>query len=179
MECIRAPQGHLLLLTGAPGIGKTTLIRKIAERLGDRRLNGFYTQEIRNLGQRLGFRLVTFSGEEGVIAHVRFRGIHRVGKYGVDVATIDRMVETALSPEERTDVYLVDEIGKMECLSERFVAAMRHLLEYQKPLVATLSKKGSGFIQDVKRRKDALLWEVTHQNRDALPNDVVAWLGEL
>jgi nucleoside-triphosphatase len=35
------------LLSGPPGCGKTTVLRRLAERLGDLRLAGFYTQEIR------------------------------------------------------------------------------------------------------------------------------------
>jgi nucleoside-triphosphatase len=123
----------VLLLTGVPGIGKTTVIRRVAERLKGRKLGGFYTEEIREDGDRRGFRLVGFDGTERVIAHVSFPKARRVGKYGVDVGAIDEATEL-LADDPAVQVYLVDEIGKMECLSERFVAAVRTLLSDQSPL---------------------------------------------
>ena len=104
-----------LLLTGAPGSGKTTALRRVAERLGGKRIAGFYTEEMRTRGERRGFRLVTCDGAEAVIAHVDFPKTSRVSKYGVDVAAIDRAADRALAPG--AELYLVDEIGKMECLS--------------------------------------------------------------
>jgi hypothetical protein len=64
--------GGVLLLTGVPGIGKTTVIRRVAARLQKRRIGGFYTEEIREDSDRRGFRLVGFDGSEGVIADVDF-----------------------------------------------------------------------------------------------------------
>ena len=78
-----------LLLTGRPGIGKTTVLRAAAQKLARLHLVGFYTEEIRADRERLGFRLVTFTGEHAVIAHIRLPP-PRVSKYGVDVAAIDR-----------------------------------------------------------------------------------------
>jgi nucleoside-triphosphatase len=161
-----------LLLTGAPGVGKTTVLRKLAGRLGTEGLAGFYTEEIRAAGERQGFRLVTFGGLERVIAHVDFAKARRVGKYGVDVAALDEMIEAALAPQPEASLFLVDEIGKMECMSERFVAAMRRLLDSRKRVVATVAQKGVGFIAEVKRRPDCELWTVTRANRDALPQQL-------
>ena len=106
---------HILLLTGVPGIGKTTIIKNVAERFKGKRLSGFYTEEIREHGERRGFRLVIFEGQERVIAHVDFPRAHCVGKYGVDVAVLDELVGPALVLNNAVAVYLVDEIGKMEC----------------------------------------------------------------
>ncbi len=118
---------RVLLLAGVPGVGKTTVIRKVAASLRDRRLGGFYTEEIRVRGERRGFRAVTFDGEARDMARVELRGARRVGKYGVDVAAVDAVAAAALTPG--AGLYLVDEIGKMECLSVTFVAAMRALLD--------------------------------------------------
>ena len=167
---------HVLLITGGPGSGKTTVIRKVAAALSGRRLGGFYTEEIRVGGERKGFRLATFDGQERVMAHVGFRGPHRVGKYGVDVSVIDALAESALAEKDDADVYLVDEIGKMECMSSRFVAALRGLLDSGKPVVATIPQKDGGLIAEVKQRKDAELWELTRANRDGMLQEVLAWL---
>jgi nucleoside-triphosphatase len=170
---------HVLLLTGPPGIGKTTVIRRVAEGLAGRRLGGFYTDEIRVQGQRQGFRLLTFDGRETVIAHIRHPKTYQVGKYGVDVSAIDEIVGHALKLDEHIDVYFVDEIGKMECLSRLFVAAMGKVLHFNKPVVATIALRGTGFITQVKQLPEAQLWELNHKNREDLPSSVIAWLSNV
>lgn len=168
---------RVLLLTGLPGVGKTTVIRKVAAALAGRRLSGFYTEEIREGGQRRGFRAATFDGRVWTMAHVDSRGPHRVGKYGVDVAVIDSLADALLAAGGAVDLYLVDEIGKMECLSRRFVAALRALLEGPRPLLATIAQRGTGFIAEVKRRPGVELWPVTRANRDELPARALDWLA--
>ena len=175
----RQKQCHSLLLTGTPGIGKTTVLRKVAEQLAGRRLAGFYTEEIRQQGQRQGFRLVTLTGQTAVIAQVDFPKTYRVGRYGVAVAAIDALVTDALAIDPAVEVYLVDEIGKMECLSAGFITAMQQLLATEKQVIATIARHGTGFITAIKQRPDAELWEVTHANRDTLPQAVVGWLSRL
>jgi nucleoside-triphosphatase len=157
-------------------VGKTTVIRAVAASLAGQRLRGFYTEEVRSGGTRRGFRLVTFDGRERIMSDVALRTPHRVGKYGVDVAVVDEMAAAELAIRHGT-VYLVDEIGKMECLSAKFVAAMRRLLDSPVTVVATVAQRGSGFIAEVRQRKDVELWEVTPANRDELPQRIVEWLG--
>lgn len=163
------------MLTGVPGAGKTTVLRRVLQHLAHRRAKGFYTEEMRSGGQREGFRLVTLDGQRVAIAHIGFRVGPRVGRYRVDVAAIDHAAGTALAPG--ADVYLVDEIGKMECLSSGFVGAIGVLLEGNAPMVATVAKRGGGLIAEVKHRTDAEVWEVTAANRAGLPERVLEWLG--
>jgi nucleoside-triphosphatase len=170
--------GHALLLAGAPGSGKTTLIRRVAQALRGRRMRGFTTQEIREGGERRGFRLETLDGRGGVLAHVSIASPHRVGRYGVDVAALDAVVAAALVLDPTTEAYLVDEIGRMECLSSSFVAALRALFDSDRPLVATIAARGAGLIEEAKRRKDVELWSVTRGSRDGLAAAVLAWLRE-
>lgn len=170
----------MLLLTGKPGIGKTTVICQAAAQLQQYGIRGFYTQEIREAGQRRGFRLVTFNGEQGIIAHVTFDHHFRVGKYGVDVGCIDYFADTAVRVANDVDLYLIDEIGKMECLSHQFVHRVRQLLVSDKPLIATVGLthglKGGGLMEEVKRWPGIELWEITHANRDNLPAHIVEWV---
>ena len=142
------------------------------------RLEGFFTEEIRVRGERRGFAIVTFDGRRATLAAVARAGPPRVGKYGVDVETLDAVAQSTLVVRRRAVVYLIDEIGKMECLSRVFVDATRALLDAGVPLVATVGGRGGGFIAEVKRRRDVTLWEVTRANRDAMPGRVSAWIDD-
>lgn len=113
------------------------------------------------------------------MAHVTVRGPARVGKYGVDLVVVDELAATTLAPSERVLVFLVDEIGKMECLSASFVAAMRRLLAGPTPLIATVAQRGTGLITEVKTRPGVELIQVTRANRDDLPGLVLAWLDDV
>ena len=161
------PHRLVILLTGRPGIGKTTVIRRLAELFPGRVIAGFYTDEIRVAGQRQGFRVTAFSGATDILAHTRTHSPHHVGRYGVDVDAFEQIALTELV--RPADVLLLDEIGKMECFSPSFVHAVRDALEGSTPLVATVALSGSGFIAEVKDRPDIELRQVTAQNRDKLP----------
>jgi nucleoside-triphosphatase len=159
-----------VLLTGVPGCGKTTVVRRVIERLRDLRLAGFYTQELRKAGKRVGFEAVGLGGTRDPLADVETASDLRVGRYGVDLAAFETLLNAELvSPPGQVDLYVLDEVGKMECFSELFVAATKRILEGPVPVLATVAAKGSGFIAQVRSRTDAELLTVTPANRDALP----------
>lgn len=170
------PSDNILLLTGVPGIGKTSIIKRVAASLGDRKIAGFYTEEIRDHNVRQGFALVTFTGERIVMAHVDSNSTFQVGKYGVDIAAIDWAVRTTTAEHTTADLFIIDEIGKMECYSELFVNKIAALLDSGKPVVATIALKGGAFISEVKTRPGVELWEVTKQNRDGMAEKLITWL---
>lgn len=164
-----------LLLTGPPGCGKTTVVCRVLQRLRGRRLAGFYTQEIRRQGQRLGFEAVGLGGRSAVLAHVHFRSPLRVGRYRVDLAAFEAIVHEELDkPETHVDLFVIDEIGKMECSSRAFVEAVERLLSGPARVLATIAAKGGGLIARAKVRPDVELLVVSAANRDALPGEIVA-----
>jgi nucleoside-triphosphatase len=165
-----------LLITGRPGVGKTTVIQKVAERL-EGKVAGFVTEEVRDRsGRRTGFRAVPLEGRAVTIASVDREGGPRVSRYGVDIAAVDRLSDETLALREGVDAYLIDEIGKMECLSQRFVQAVERLLDASTPVVATIGQRGAGLIASAKEREDAELWQVTESNRGELPDRIAEWL---
>ncbi len=123
------------------------------------------------------FRSLSFTEPGRLLAHVDFPGPHRVGRYGVDVRTIEEVAAEALAHDPGIEVDLVDEIGKMECLSDRFVRLMRRLLDSDKPVVATIARRGRGFLAEAKQREDTELWMVTVQNRDDLVQRILDWVA--
>ncbi len=163
-----------LLVTGVPGIGKTTLVRSVAERLQDLRVSGFYTAEERGPHGRTGFRVVTLDGREGLLARAGAGDGPRVGRYTVLLRSFEATALPSLELREGVDVYVLDEIGKMECCSPRFVAAARRLLDSGVPLLASVAQRGPGLIAEAKARPDVQVIEVTRQNRDRLVEDLAA-----
>ncbi len=171
---VRAGHRPHILITGLPGVGKTTLIRELATRLAHHHPAGFYTEEIRNAqGTRIGFQLRSFCGRQLALAHVDFHGPHRVGRYGVDVVGFERLLTDLDLTHSPSRLIVIDEIGKMECCSSRFIKEVTALLEGPTTLIATIALKGEGFIREVKDRPDCHLMAVTRENRDRLVNDLI------
>jgi nucleoside-triphosphatase len=162
-----------LFLTGNPGVAKTTLVRAIVERLEEVTCAGFYTEEKRQRGQRIGFRVITLDGQEGSLASLG-REKPTVGKYSIRVDEFEKLVlpelDTAVTA---ADLYVIDEIGKMELLSRHFRNRIIELLAQPTNLLATIAKRGRGFIEQIKGRTDVEIIEVTRNNRDELTNELV------
>jgi nucleoside-triphosphatase len=159
-----------ILLTGSPGIGKTTAIRRILRNLQGIKCSGFYTDEKRERGQRRGFMIRTLDGEEGTLASVGGETGPRVGRYMVHIEELERVVLPRINPEESpAELYVIDEIGKMELMSKKFRESIITLLAQPSNILATVAIKGKGFLDQVKGRNDVDLIEVTKENRDSLP----------
>jgi nucleoside-triphosphatase len=169
--------GHTphILISGLPGVGKTTLIRKLVKHLAEHNPAGFYTEEIRDAqGTREGFRLVTLCGRQLVLSHIRHPGPYRVSRYGVDVHGFEQLLAELDLRHAQSRLIMIDEIGKMECLSRKFEEEVTRLMDAPNVLVATVALKGEGFIRQVKNRPDCRLVTVTRENRDSLVNNLLS-----
>ena len=156
------------LLTGTPGVGKTTLIRKLVARLPTQSMAGFYTREIRSGKKRCGFELLGLDGRRGILAHVDLKCQQRVGRYGVDTAGFEAFLQELDLLHPRVALVVIDEIGKMELFSTRFQALVRRVLDSDKSLLASVARHGGGLIREIKQRPDVHLVEVTLHNRNHL-----------
>ena len=165
-------RGDHILITGLPGSGKTTLFRRLVDEFQDLNPVGFYTAEIRKGGTRQGFSLYGLNGRTGVLAHVKFRTGFRVGKYGVDVNGFEAFLNGIPLLDPQTGPVMIDEIGKMECLSDRFTEIIKDVLGSDKQLIATIAQKGGGLIAALKKRSDAQLFVLTPANRDVLVDQI-------
>ncbi|RVW85723.1 Cancer-related nucleoside-triphosphatase-like [Vitis vinifera] len=137
-----AGPGKCFLVTGPPGVGKTTLITRVLETLKisnpNLKVQGFYTSEVREASERVGFQVVTLDGRKGPLASsisspesLRWPS---VGKYRVDIASFEALALPELQVKEDTDLFIIDEVGKMELFSSSFFPAVLRVLESNIPV---------------------------------------------
>lgn len=166
------------LLTGRPGTGKTSLIKQVVAGLKGK-AGGFYTEEIRGRGTRLGFKLVTLDGQEAVLAHVNIPSRYRVSKYGVDVDSLERVGVSALrQAAKQCDLVVVDEIGKMELFSVNFREAVLEIIDRGKRVLGTIMLNPNPWADTIKRHPQVNLVEVTRNNYYRVLDDIRHWLKE-
>ena len=167
-----------ILITGRPGIGKTTVVKKLAA-CSSPIAGGFLTEEIRRQGRRVAFGVRDLhSGKQGVLAHVDRTDGPRVGKYVVDVASFDRVATAALrGAARRPGCVVIDEIGRMELNSKAFREMLEAILDSGRPLVATIPVHRHPLLDRLRNRSDVTLIEVTASNRDELPQRLAKLLG--
>jgi nucleoside-triphosphatase len=157
-----------LLLEGRPGIGKSTLARRLLALLQQAGVPvaGFTTAELRTGWRREGFAVEAVSGARGILAHVDLPGPPRVGRYGVDLAAFERVALPALRAPRTGGVVVVDELGKMELASAAFCEAIAELLGRDVAVVATVHLGHHRFTDALKRRPDVQVIRVTEGTRD-------------
>jgi len=169
---------HVCLLTGPPRSGKTTLIKEAVAGFRGR-AGGFYTEEIREQGERTGFRLVTLDGREAVLSHVRLQSPYRVGKYGVDVTALEEVGVTALlDAGQHSDLVVIDEIGKMEMFSLKFREAVIQVISGDRKALGTVLLHHHAWSDVVKTRPEVSLVMLNRDNHDLVLAEIRRWLEE-
>lgn len=168
--------GKAFLITGPPGCGKTTVIRKVIAQLLCAK-GGFYTQEIRKRGQRVGFKLVSLDGREATMSHVDFPKTFRVGKYGVDLDVIDDLgVSSVRGAISKGGVVVIDEIGPMEVISESFRAIVLEALRSDVPVLGTIVRRRFRFADTVKSLPQVEIHQMKRSQGERMAERVLTWL---
>lgn len=165
-----------LFITGAPQSGKTTVIKKIITAL-TMPAQGFYTEEERVGDKRVGFVLHTLDGKSGYLAHEDIISEFHIRRYGVSIENIESIAIPSIQPKNH-ELIILDEIGKMECFSSTFQKACVEALDSPNIVVGTITFGGGPFIEEIKKRPDFLLFEVTLENRNELPAHILRLIHE-
>lgn len=157
-----------ILICGPPGVGKTTLINKILEKL-NLKAGGFYTEEIKENNRRVGFKIISLDNQKGILAHISIKGAKRVGRYGVNIDDLEGIGVKSLDRALRNeDLVIIDEIGKMEIFSDKFKEKVLDCLHSEKFVLATIGIGGDKYISRIKERDDVIVFEMNRENRDRL-----------
>ncbi len=176
-------------ITGLPRSGKSAVLDKvvsmvIAEHKADSRrsgtgsgvIGGMRTKAIIEDGERVGYACIDIeTGESGVMAHREIDSRNRILGYGIDPSEVDRVGVPAIqNAVGNCEILVIDEVGKFSVESEGFVAAVRGALDYDMPTLLTLHKKSRHpLLQDIRRRDDGRILEVTPVNRALLPYKIL------
>jgi len=162
-----------VFITGKPGSGKTTLIKEVLKHL-QIPCCGFYTEEMRERGERKGFKVKTILSEEEVLfAHVDFDKKFSVGKYGVDVERFEEVIAKEFKEKKPEVLYVIDEVGPMECFSKKFVDVVEEFLRENFRILGTVKLKGGGLMERIRNDKSIKLFHLTEKNRKEVLSEVL------
>ena len=167
-----------IFLTGSPGSGKTTALLKIYEtlKLYGYKVGGFITQEYREKGRRLGFKILALDTQEiGWLANVNIKNGPKIGRYGVNIKDLDEIGVAALKRAmQSSDIVIIDEVGPMELVSDKFRDALEELLNTDKTAIISVHYKISSRLnKEFKIDDESILFMITEKNREAMP--LVIW----
>ncbi|MBP7689817.1 MAG: AAA family ATPase [Thermoflexales bacterium] len=170
--------GRTLILSGTPGIGKTTLIKAVIKELGDQ-AGGFFSEEILGPGGRKGYKLVTLDGQWGIMAHADFKSKSNFGRFGVETHIIDKLGAGAINAA-LTDkpIVVIDEIGKITMFSSQFQSAAVKAVGSPKVVLATAMSDNHPWLMALKAFPGVTVWEVTKKNRSALVKQALEWVNQ-
>jgi nucleoside-triphosphatase len=161
-----------ILITGKPGVGKTILLNKLKESLEQTGyvIGGVSSPEILKNNKRIGFSLINLMNKKrGILSHVKCHG-PRVGRYKINLKDLNEIGAVAIEEAiMNADYIFIDEIAPMELYSKKFCQATNTAFTSEKPVIAVIHKKSKNpFINEIKNRKDVLIFEINLKNRNII-----------
>jgi len=167
-----------IVITGNPGIGKTTLIKECVFPFNNK-VGGFYTEELREGEKRTGFILKTLDGQSGILAKKGLESPTKLNKYGVDLSILEKIGLDALQKARKENqIVLIDEIGSMEMLSPRFCEDITRILAGSQKFLATIRLRAEPFTSTLKKMTNTEIWELTKNNFIELKDKIRNWIED-
>lgn len=167
-----------VFIAGAPGIGKTSLISRLYRDLTPLFIRGFYKEKILEYRILKGYRLSTFDFQELILAHIHIVGPDRIGEFGLNLDGLNNLIKKLLKPDPMVELFLIDEIGLMECASRQFRQMIMKIINSQIPLIATLPSHEVLDILKIKDREDIAVLNMTYKSRESIWKNVMVELSK-
>ncbi len=165
-----------IVITGRPGIGKTTIFNKVIERLRyELRVGGIVCPEVREGYSRIGFKIKDLmTGDEEWLAHkYLFKNGPRIGRYIVNPAAGSFGAQALERALRDADIIGIDEIGPMELKLDNLRNAIIKVLESEKPVIAVVHyRMRDPVIADLLKEADKYI--VTLENRSFLADKIIS-----
>jgi nucleoside-triphosphatase len=168
-----------VFIAGVPGIGKTKLVNHLYRDLSPLLIRGFHKEAIRESDVLKGFRLSTFNFEELILAHVHIEGPDRYQDFGLNLDGFENIVASQFETSGHVELFMIDEVGPMECISKMFRHKFIDILDSDIPVIATLASIEILSVLDIKKRKDISLLKMTHSNRDSIWKNVLVEISKV
>jgi nucleoside-triphosphatase len=167
-----------LIIQGKPSSGKTTLIKEIISKI-KYDWAGFYTEEIRKNGRRIGFKLVNMKREEAIFAHQDFKSDYKVSKYGVDLSVLERYGIDVVKSYSSPKLIIIDEIGKMELFSQKFRDFIAQIFDSDHNILATMKVNPDQFCRMLLERPDVKVFNLSRNNFQEVKVKILKLLSSL
>jgi nucleoside-triphosphatase len=164
---------HNVFVAGRPGIGKTALIYRLYRDLTPLLIRGFYKEAIYENNILKGFRISTFNFRELILAHIHIEGPDRFNEFGLNLDGFDTIVSEQFHLDKLVELFLIDEIGSMECRSKIFREKFIDLLDSKVPVITTIAAIEVLDALKIKNRKDITLLKMTISNRDTIWKNIL------
>jgi nucleoside-triphosphatase len=164
----------IVLLSGEPRVGKTTTLKKIIQMIGESNCIGFYTEEVRNEFDRIGFDCVSLDGKRQRIADVNLQSDIRMGRYGIDIVAFEDFVLQSISNSSSTSkIIIIDEIGPIQFLSTKFKQQINNILTGPNCVIGTIFYNKHPDIDEIKKIPGIKIYSMTSENRNTILENVI------